>query len=92
MSNLFFCSNVKDFRLSPYQSTESNSENFMELYTQSNWKGLEGYVDTWYPLQAVFTADILTCHSRKSTGVTNNINDYSVVFKCLSKSWQWGSK
>lgn len=28
------------------------------------------------------TADIWTCHNRKSTGVTNNINDVPVPFKC----------
>lgn len=29
-----------------------------------------------------FTADILTCHSGKSTGVANNINESSVLFMC----------
>ncbi len=30
-------------------------------------------------------ADILTCHSRNNTYVTNNINDGSVLFKCPGK-------
>ncbi len=35
-----------------------------------------------------FIADNLTCHSKKSTGVTNNIYDDSILFKSPSKSWQ----
>lgn len=31
-----------------------------------------------YKAQALLTAHIWTCHSMKSTGVTNNINNYSV--------------
>lgn len=34
-----------------------------------------------------FTADILTCHTRKSTGKTYNINDGSILFKGLSAPW-----
>lgn len=29
--------------------------------------------------------------SQKSSGVTNNIKDGSVLFKCSSKPWQWAS-
>ncbi len=32
-----------------------------------------------------FSADILSCRSRKSTGVTNNISNGSVLFKCPSE-------
>lgn len=39
-----------------------------------------GYERAFFP-----TADILTCYSKKNTGVTNNINNASVLFKCLSK-------
>ncbi len=42
--------------------------------------------------ETFFTADILTCHSKKSTGVTNGINDGSVLFRCPSESWQSGKK
>lgn len=38
-----------------------------------------------------FTAAFLTYHSRKSTGVTNNTNDGSVLFRCFKKPWQWSS-
>ena len=31
--------------------------------------------------QALFTADFLTCHSRRGTGVSNNTNDGSVGYK-----------
>lgn len=41
--------------------------------------------------EAPFTADILTCYGTKSTGVTNNINDCSVLFKCLTKLWKCDS-
>lgn len=36
-----------------------------------------------------FTAHLLTCHIRKTTGVTNNINNGSVISSCPSKPWQW---
>ncbi len=36
-------------------------------------------------LQAFFQADILTSHKRKSTDVTNEFNDVSVLFKCPRK-------
>ncbi len=35
-------------------------------------------------LKAFFRADILTCHSRESTGVTNNINNGCIPFRCAS--------
>lgn len=35
-------------------------------------------------LKAVFRADILTCHTRERTGVTNNINDDCSPFRCSS--------
>lgn len=34
-----------------------------------------------------FTADILTYHRRKSSGVTNKMNKVSSLFKCPSKVW-----
>lgn len=39
---------------------------------------------------AFLTADILSCHGMKSTGVNNNINNgsSSVIIKCLSEPWQ----
>lgn len=36
----------------------------------------------------LFTADILTCLSRKNTADPNNINDGSVPFKCPRKPYQ----
>ena len=36
-------------------------------------------------------ADSLTCHSRDTTGVTNNINKGSVPFTCPCKSFQRAS-
>lgn len=39
----------------------------------------------------IFTADTLTCHTKKSTVVSNNINNGSVHFKCPTKTWQWVS-
>ena len=35
--------------------------------------------------QAFFMANILACHCRKSTGVTNNTNDGCVLFTCPYK-------
>lgn len=32
-----------------------------------------------------FTADVLICRSRENTGVTNNTNDGSALFKCPNK-------
>ena len=34
----------------------------------------------------LFTTDILTCQSRKSTGGTNNVNDGSVLLNVMSLS------
>ena len=36
-------------------------------------------------LFAFLQADLLTCHGGRSTGVTNNTNDGSVLFKCSSE-------
>lgn len=36
--------------------------------------------------KAFLTADILTCLSVKSTGVTININNGFIIFKCHNKS------
>lgn len=39
-----------------------------------------------YPQLALFTADILTCDNRKSTGVANNVNNGCVCVRvCLSQ-------
>lgn len=38
------------------------------------------------PLQALLTADTLTCCIRNSTGVTNNMYDGSVLSRCPSES------
>lgn len=38
--------------------------------------------------QACSTAAILTCHSRKDTGVTNNVNDGSALLNCPSELYQ----
>lgn len=46
---------------------------------------------TSWLLQAFSTAAILTCHSRRNTGVTYNINLGSAVFKRPSETWQWAS-
>lgn len=45
-------------------------------------KGLKGGCN------ALFTADVLTSHSRKSTGVTYNTDDRSVPAKCSNKQSQ----
>ena len=34
----------------------------------------------------------LACHSRTSTGGTNNINNGSVKLRCFSKAFQWTSR
>lgn len=39
-----------------------------------------------------FTAGISTCDSRRSTGVTNSINNGAALFKQLSKAWQCDSE
>lgn len=41
---------------------------------------------------AFLTVGILTCHGRKSTGVTDNIDHGSFLFRCPSKTWQRAAK
>ena len=43
------------------------------------------YLHSSGPCYTYLGTDVLTCHSRRSTGVTNNINDGSVPLKCLRK-------
>lgn len=40
-------------------------------------------------LVGFFHSRYSTCHSKKSTGVSININDDSVLFKCPMTMWQW---
>lgn len=50
------------------------------------------YIHGWYHSFAIglFTADTLACHSKKSSGVTNNIEEGSVIIT-VPVTWQWGS-
>lgn len=57
------------------------------------WDHLAENLCAWKMLSLWLTADIMTCHSRKSTCVPNNTNDSSIQFR-YSSMWfpTWGSQ
>lgn len=59
----------------------------MEPVSVWAWKWLEWTVQN----TPFLTANILTCHTRNSTSVTNNINNVSFLLKCPSNPWRWAS-
>lgn len=56
----------------------------LSIFLKCSWR--------WIVTGGLSTADILTGHNRKRTGVTNNINGGSVLFKRPSKPWQHDSE
>lgn len=63
----------------------SDSANYICMMVFVSWRRSQTFLTGFVFFGPFFTSYILTCHRRKSTGVANNINDGSVLFKCSSK-------